>query len=81
MRANVTVTLKKGVLDPQGKAVRDALESIEGGRVKDVRIGKFIEIELDGDDPAEAEEAVKRMCEKLLANPVTENYEIKILDG
>lgn len=78
MRANVTVTLKDGVLDTQGVAVKNVLNSMDGETVSSVRIGKFIEIDVDETDPVKAEEKVKSMCDKLLANPVIENYEIKI---
>lgn len=78
MKARVYVTLKKGVLDPQGKAVMGALKSMSFNEVEDVRIGKFMEIELK-DGPKEKEEArLKQMCENLLANTVIENYRIEI---
>lgn len=79
MKANITVTLKKGILDPQGSAVMHALETINGQGVTNVRIGKFIEIEMDEKDPAKAEAALKKMCDKLLANPVMENYHIELV--
>lgn len=79
MKASVRITLKEGILDPQGKAVKDALTAINGRGVKDVRIGKLVEIEMDEDDPSTAAAAVKRMCEKLLANPVTEDYRIELI--
>lgn len=81
MKAEVIVTLKKGILDPQGKAVADALLTIDGGGVTDVRIGKFIELTIDEADEAKAKEAVAKMCDRLLANPVTEEYKIKIADS
>ncbi|MGK7344775.1 MAG: phosphoribosylformylglycinamidine synthase subunit PurS [Candidatus Nitrospinota bacterium M3_3B_026] len=79
MKASVRITLKKGILDPQGKAVKEALTAINGQGVKDVRIGKLVEIEIDEDDAEKAKKAIKRMCEKLLANPVTENYRIELI--
>ncbi len=78
MKANVYVTLKKGVLDPQGKAVMGALNSISFKEVKDLRIGKFMEIELDADSRDEAERRVEEMCRKLLANPVIEDFKVEI---
>lgn len=79
MKAIVTVGLKPGVLDVQGKAVASALKDLGFGDVHDARVGKRIEIELDGDlDPATAEEQVKEMCEKLLANTVIESYRVEI---
>ncbi|MCC9620157.1 phosphoribosylformylglycinamidine synthase subunit PurS [Thalassospira sp. MA62] len=78
MKARVHVTLKNGVLDPQGKAVHHALVGLGFDGVNDVRQGKFIELELDGTDKAKAEAEVKEMCEKLLANTVIEDYSIEI---
>ena len=80
MKANVHVTLKSGVLDPQGKAIEHALGALGFGGVDQVRQGKFIELELAETDRASAEATVKRMCEKLLANTVIENYRVEILD-
>ena len=74
MRAKVYITLKAGVLDPQGKAVQHALGSLGFSDVQDVRIGKFIELKIDGSDRTKAEADVKQMCEKLLANTVIESY-------
>lgn len=78
MKAKVTVTLKKSVLDPQGKAVQHALESMGYRDVKDVRIGKLIELDLGSGDKAQAEEKLKTMCEKLLANTVIEDYRYEV---
>jgi phosphoribosylformylglycinamidine synthase PurS subunit len=78
VKARVHVTLKTGVLDPQGKAIHHALESLGFGGVKDVRQGKFIEIELDETDPKKARASVEDMCAKLLANTVIENYSVEI---
>ena len=80
MKAKVHVTLKSGVLDPQGKAVRNALASLGFAGVTGVRQGKYIEIDLDETDPARAREAVDAMCKKLLANTVIENYAIEIAE-
>lgn len=75
MKAVVKVTLRKGVLDPQGKAIGNALHSLGFAEVGDVRQGKFIEIEVpDGT----SQDRLKDMCQKLLANPVTEDFEILI---
>jgi len=79
MKATVHVSLKNGVLDPQGKAVGDALTRLGFGEVGAVRVGKTIELELaDGLSKADAEKRVKDMCEKLLANTVVERYAIEI---
>ena len=83
MRARVHVTLKPGVLDPQGKAIAHALETLGFDGVADVRQGKYIEIDLKdgsgGDEGAGGAEArVSEMCEKLLANTVIENYRVEI---
>jgi phosphoribosylformylglycinamidine synthase len=79
MKARVTVTLKNGVLDPQGKAIEGALKSLGFAGVDDVRQGKLIELQLATSDRAEAEAEVKAMCEKLLANTVIENYKIELI--
>lgn len=78
MKATVHVTLKTGVLDPQGKAIGHALGTLGFQGVGEVRQGKVIEIELAQTDQAAAEAEVKAMCEKLLANTVIENYAIRI---
>lgn len=78
MKAKVHVTLKTGVLDPQGKAIGHALESLGFNGVGDVRQGKFIELDLDESDPDKARAQVGEMCEKLLANTVIENYSIDL---
>ena len=79
MKARVTVTLKTGVLDPQGKAIHGALSSLGFDGVEDVRQGKLIELELASNDRAAAEKDVAAMCEKLLANTVIEDYAIEIV--
>jgi len=78
MKATVHVTLKNGVLDPQGKAIGHALEALGFDGVDQVRQGKFIEIELSESNKATAHQQVEAMCEKLLANTVIENYSIEI---
>lgn len=78
MKAKVFVTLKKSVLDPQGKAVQHALASMGFPEAKDVRIGKYIELDLSTADKVQAEAKVKTMCEKLLANTVIEDYKIEL---
>ena len=78
MRARVTVTLKSGVLDPQGKAIEGALKSLGIDGVASVRQGKVFDVELDTADRTRAEETLKAACEKLLANTVVENYRVEI---
>jgi phosphoribosylformylglycinamidine synthase len=79
MKANVYVTLKEEVLDPQGEAVRRALDSLGFAGVKKVRVGKLIEIDLaDGASKPDAEKKLKAMCEKLLANPIVEDFELEV---
>lgn len=78
MKARVHVTLKNGVLDPQGKAIEHALSSLGFSGVEDVRQGKVIEFSLAESDPAKARAEVEAMCEKLLANTVIENYDIEL---
>lgn len=79
MKARVDITLKNGVLDPQGKAIQHALGALGFGGVDGVRQGKVIELDLAETDPAKAEATLKEMCEKLLANTVIENYSIEVL--
>jgi phosphoribosylformylglycinamidine synthase PurS subunit len=78
MKATVFVTLKSGVLDPQGQAVGRTLGKLGFEGVKGVRIGKYVELELDGSDENEAREQVTKMCEELIANTVIENYRVEI---
>ena len=86
MKARVTVTLKSGILDPQGKAIEGALKSLGVDGVASVRQGKVFDIELSGSDKAKAEAAlkaaaeaeVKAMCDKLLANTVIESYRVEV---
>ncbi len=78
MKANIYVTLKNGVLDPQGKAIEGALSQLGFEGIGGVRQGKLIELELSETDKTKAEEQLKQMCEKLLANTVVENYRIEV---
>jgi phosphoribosylformylglycinamidine synthase PurS subunit len=79
LKARVTVTLKSGVLDPQGKAIEGALRSLGIEGVESVRQGKVFDVELAAGDRAAAEAALKNACEKLLANTVIENYRVEVL--
>ncbi len=79
MKANVYVTLKREVLDPQGDAVRRALGALGFDGVKNVRVGKLIELEVEG-DAKKAEGELEKMCEKLLANPVIEDFRFELVD-
>jgi len=74
MKARITITLKPGVLDPQGKAIEGALHALGFGGVEGVRQGKFIEVEVAENDPARARDEIERMCKQLLANTIIENY-------
>lgn len=78
LKATVYVTVKENVLDPQGNAVQGALHSMGFSEVGKVRIGKYMEMQLDTDDRKEAEVRVKAMCEKLLANTVIEDYRYEL---
>jgi len=78
VKARVHVTLKTGVLDPQGKAIGHALESLGFKGIGEVRQGKVIELELEETDPYKARAQVDQMCEKLLANTVIENYDVEL---
>lgn len=79
MKARVTVTLKNGVLDPQGQAIQGSLKSLGFDGVSGVRQGKIFDINLADGDAAAAEASLRQMCEKLLANTVIENYAIEIV--
>jgi phosphoribosylformylglycinamidine synthase subunit PurS len=79
MKARVTVTLKAGILDPQGKAIEGALKSLGVNGVASVRQGKVFDIEIEGADRAKAESTLKAAAEKLLANMVIENYRVELL--
>jgi len=77
----VHITPRRGILDPQGKTVADALHTLGFGGVRDVHVGRHIIVELDASDRAAAERSTREMCEKLLANPVIEDFEIASVDG
>ena len=79
MKARVTIMLKDGVLDPEGEAIKQALTSLEYNNVNSVRQGKVIDLELNESSEEAAIDSIQEMCEKLLANTVIENYEIKLL--
>jgi phosphoribosylformylglycinamidine synthase PurS subunit len=79
MKARVTVTLKSGILDPQGKAIEGALKSLGVAGVTSVRQGKVFDIEIKGRDRKQAEAALKAAADKLLANTVIENYDVEML--
>ena len=78
MKARVYITLKPGLLDPQGKTIKSALESLGFRGIQDVRMGKYLEIRLNHGRAASAKRDVERMCQKLLANPVVETYRVEI---
>ena len=78
MKANIRITLKAGVLDPQGKAIEHALQSLGFEGVNDVRQGKYIEVDVAGMSEEKARETVDRMCRELLANTVIENYSYEL---
>ena len=81
MRGIVTVVLKPDILDPQGRAVWDSLKSLGFNEVKDVRIGKSIEVKLNETSRDKAETLVRRMCKSILVNPVIEDFHIEIREG
>jgi phosphoribosylformylglycinamidine synthase subunit PurS len=78
IKARITVTLKNGVLDPQGKAIEHALDGLGFAGIGSVRQGKVFDIEVEGSDHAQAEADLKAMCERLLANTVIENYSVAV---
>ncbi len=80
MKAKIHVTLKNGVLDPQGRAIAGALGNMGFDGVSDVRQGKYIEVELKESDRKKAESAVEKMCAGLLANTVIENYKFELVE-
>jgi phosphoribosylformylglycinamidine synthase PurS subunit len=79
VKARVTVYPRREILDPQGKAIRDALSRVGFPGVEDVRAGKSFEISLGTDDPQTADRLLREMCEKLLANTVVEDYSVEVL--
>ncbi len=76
--SRVTITLRTSILDPQGKAVHHAVESLGMKQVRDVRMGKYVELKLEAAGEAEARSATEEMCRKLLANPVMEDFRFEI---
>ena len=80
MRATVLVRPKQGILDPQGQAVESSLRDL-GFAVAGARVGRVVDLEVDAGDSASARQAVERMCEQLLANPLIETYEIELAEG
>jgi phosphoribosylformylglycinamidine synthase len=81
MRVRIYVSLKHGVLDPQGKAIERSLHTLGYAEVRDVRTGKCLEVELDEASRSGAEARVRQMCEQLLANPVIEDYRFEIIES
>ena len=80
MKARIKITLKNGVLDPQGKAIQHALSALGIAGVEDVRQGKYIEVNLHETNHDKARETAERMCKDLLANTVIENYSYELLE-
>ncbi len=80
MKAKVIVTLKNGVLDPQGKAAEESLHSLGFDEVSCLRIGRYMELDLKGTSKEEAENRLKEMCDKVLANPVIEDFKFEIAE-
>ena len=78
MRVKIFISFKEGVLDPQGKAVERSLHSLGYEEVRDVRMGKYLEIEIEASSREAAEARIREMCDKLLANPVIEDYRFEI---
>ena len=81
MQVKINISLKTGVLDPQGRAVESALTGLGFNDASDVRIGKQITLDIDAEDSARAEQRAARMCESLLANTVIEDYSIEVIDA
>ena len=79
-RLSVHIVPRRGILDPQGKAVADALHSLGFAQVTDVRVGRFLVLDVEAANADAARDAARAMCEKLLANPVTEDYEIAAVE-
>ena len=80
MKAKIHITLKNGVLDPQGRAIASTLHNMGYGDVEDVRQGKYIEVDLKNSDKSSAKETVDKICSALLANTVVENYKYELVD-
>ena len=81
MRVKIFVSLKSGVLDPQGKAIERSLHTLGYGEVQDVRMGKYLELTVEGIARTVTESRIREMCDKLLANPLIEDYRFEIEDG
>ncbi|MDI6401787.1 phosphoribosylformylglycinamidine synthase subunit PurS [Balneolaceae bacterium ANBcel3] len=81
MQVEIVITLRESILDPKGKASHHALENLGFKDISGVRIGKFIQLDVDTDQPEKARQLAEKACEKLLANTVMENYEIRIPDN
>ena len=81
MRARIVVRLRPGILDPQGTTIRRALEGLGFPEVRDMRVGKLIDLTLDETDAARARQRLDEMCRKRLANPVVEDYTCEVMDG
>ena len=81
MQVKINISLKTGVLDPQGRAVENALSGLGFTDARHVRIGKQITLDIDAEDSARAEQRAARMCESLLANTVIEDYSIEVIDA
>jgi phosphoribosylformylglycinamidine synthase subunit PurS len=79
VKARIHVTLKQGILDPQGKAIEHALDSLGFKNAANVRVGKYLELDLKESDKAKAEVEIKQMCEKLLANTIIEEYRYELI--
>lgn len=79
MKAKIHVTLKQGILDPQGKAIEHALDSLGFKNAANVRVGKYMEVDVQETDKAKADAQVKQMCEKLLANTIIEEYRYELV--
>ena len=80
MRARIVIRLRPGVLDPQGTTIRKALESLGFPEVRELRVGRVLELTLDGTDRTRAQARLDEMCRKLLANPVVEDYSVELED-
>lgn len=80
-RVSVHITPRRGILDPQGKAVEGSLHSLGFSDVKEVHVGRYIVVETEAETQSAAEESVRSMCERLLANPVVEDFEIESADA
>jgi phosphoribosylformylglycinamidine synthase PurS subunit len=78
MRVKIFISLKRGVLDPQGKAIERSLHTLGYSEVQDVRMGKYLDLDIEAGSRAAAEIRIREMCDKLLANPVIEDYRFEI---